>query len=60
MTIKEIIEAKKEPYVKLPNSVSGKHKFNGNYDADKFKVRKKQEEKTVREKVAEEVVELAA
>lgn len=56
MRIKDIIEAKKIPHEKVPNSILGKHKFNGNYDADKFKTKKK-EEKNVREKVSKTIVE---
>lgn len=43
MKIREILESKKIPYTKAPNSVLGKHKFNGNYDSDKFKLKKKEE-----------------
>lgn len=56
MRIRDILEAKKVPYTKAPKSVLGKHKFNGNYDADQFKSKKK-EEKTVREQVEEAVVQ---
>lgn len=59
MKIREILESKKIPYTKAPKSVLGKHKFNGNYDSDKFKSKKK-EEKTVREKITEAVVEAIA
>lgn len=59
MRIKDIIEAKKQPQVKSPKSVVGKHKHNGNYDADKFKGKrnKEEKEKTVREQVEEAVAE---
>lgn len=58
MRIKDIIEAKKLPQEKSPKGVVGKHKHNGNYDADKFKGKRKEEkEKTVREQVEEAVAE---
>lgn len=59
MKIREILESKKIPHTKTPNSVLGKHKFNGNYDSDKFKFKKK-EEKAVKEETTEEVVEAIA
>lgn len=37
MKIKEILKSKKETSSKAPKEVVGKNKFNGNYDANKFK-----------------------
>lgn len=37
MKIRDILKSKKETPSKATKEVIGKHKFNGNYDADKFK-----------------------
>lgn len=60
MRIKDIIEAKKEPQTKSLKSVVGKHKHNGNYDADKFKSKRTKKEKSTREQVEEAVAESIA